>query len=419
MKEAITVRGISKCYRIRSSANGKYGTDLADDVVNIGRSLLRGRFHRNRYDDFWALHPLDMDVMPGEVVALMGHNGAGKSTFLKILARVVRPTGGTAVLNGRVGSLLEVGTGFHPDLTGRENVYLAGAIMGLTKQETRARFDEIVAFSEIEAFLDTPVKHYSSGMYTRLAFSVAAHLDSDILLVDEVLAVGDAEFQRKCLGRMSAVARQGRTVMYVSHNLASIKALCTRAVLFRKGVVEMDGPVADVVSVYTNARSMGLCDQIWAEDDPQAPRGEGVRLCSAWVGDETGRRTPELDSRRPIVLGGEIDLDRDFEGLRIGFRITDSEGQLLCSSHQFEAGGPWAESRQGRIQFRAVIPSHIFNASKLNVSFWFDAQPYRHSLLVTDPIFVLAVSDPLGHGPAHEAVPGIMLPDVAWSTDRL
>lgn len=418
MNPAITVRGLSKCYRIRSASNGRYGTDLADDVVNAFKSLARGRFLGTQYDDFWALHPLDMDVNPGEVVALMGHNGAGKSTFLKILARVVRPTGGEVVLNGRVGSLLEVGTGFHPDLTGRENVYLAGAIMGLSRQETRSRFDEIVAFSEIEAFLDTPVKRYSSGMYTRLAFSVAAHLDSDILLVDEVLAVGDAEFQRKCLGRMSAVARQGRTVMYVSHNLASIKALCTRAVLFRKGVVEQDGAVADVVSTYANARTLGLCDQIWSEDDPQAPRGEGIRLCSAWVGDENGLRTPELDGRKPIVLGGEIDLDRDFEGLRIGFRITDTEGQLLCSSHLFEAGGPWAASRVGRVQFRATIPSHVFNASQLNVSFWFDAQPYRHSLLVTDPVFTLAVGDPSGHGPAHEAVPGIMLPDVAWSTER-
>lgn len=417
MTPAISIRDLSKCYRIRRSSQGKYGTDLADDVMNLASSLLRGRLPRAEYDDFWALSSLDLDILPGEIVALMGHNGAGKSTLLKILARVVRPTTGTATLEGRVGSLLEVGTGFHPDLTGRENVYLAGAIMGLSRRETSARFDEIVAFSEVEAFLDTPVKRYSSGMYTRLAFAVAAHLDSDILLVDEVLAVGDAEFQRKCLGRMSAVARQGRTVVYVSHNLPSIRSFCSRGVLFRKGRVLHDGPVADVVATYVNASASGMCEYAWAADDPAAPRGGAIRLRSAFLADADGNRTTDLDARRSFVLGGEIDLSEAHEGVRIGFRITDTEGQLLCHSHVFPAGGPTVETAVGTVAFRATMPGNVFNAGQYSVTLWVDAQPYRNSILVTEPLFVLSVTDPAGHGPAHEKLPGLMLPDVRWSSE--
>lgn len=414
MTPAISIRDLSKCYRIRRSSQGKYGTDLADDFMQLGSALLKGRIPRVEYDDFWALSSLDLDIMPGEIVALMGHNGAGKSTLLKILARVVRPTTGEAVLEGRVGSLLEVGTGFHPDLTGRENVYLAGAIMGLSRRETSTRFDEIVAFSEVEAFLDTPVKRYSSGMYTRLAFAVAAHLDSDILLVDEVLAVGDAEFQRKCLGRMSAVARQGRTVVYVSHNLPSIRSFCSRGVLFRKGHVLHDGPVSEVIATYVNAGASGLAEVSWAAGDPGAPEGGGVRLRSAWVADADGNRTTDIDARRPFTIGGEIELAQRLEGMRIGFRITDTEGQLLCFSHGYPGGGPSNHTDPGPIRFEATMPGHVFNAGQFNVSLWFDAQPYRTSHLVTEPLFVLAVSDPLGHGPAHEKIPGVLLPDIRW-----
>src|SRR5437660_3102468 len=203
---------------------------------------------RKKEETFWALKDVSLEVKEGEVLGLIGRNGAGKTTLLKILSRITRPTEGWAEIHGRVGSLLEVGTGFHPELTGRENTFLSGAILGMSKAEIERKFDEIVAFAELEKFIDTPVKHYSSGMYVRLAFAVAAHLEPDILLVDEVLAVGDIDFQRRCLGKMREATGEGRTVVFVSHNMASIRALCSRAILLDRGRVKADGNVEDVIS---------------------------------------------------------------------------------------------------------------------------------------------------------------------------
>src|SRR5262249_28346776 len=207
-----------------------------------GVSLGRNGQHGSKVETFWALKDVSFDVKKGEVVGIIGRNGAGKSTLLKVLSRITEPTTGRVRIRGRVASLLEVGTGFHPELTGRENVYLNGAILGMTREEIKRKFDEIVAFAEIEKFLDTPVKRYSSGMYVRLAFAVAAHLEPEILIVDEVLAVGDFEFQRRCLGKMNAVAHSGRTVLFVSHNMTAIEELCSRSILLKNGVIERAGP---------------------------------------------------------------------------------------------------------------------------------------------------------------------------------
>ena len=219
-------------------------------------------FGGNASEEFWALKDVDFEIKRGEVVGIIGRNGAGKSTLLKILSRITEPTEGRVTINGRIGSLLEVGTGFHPELTGRENIYLNGAILGMRRAEIRRKFDEIVAFAEIEKFLDTPVKRYSSGMYVRLAFAVAAHLEPEILLVDEVLAVGDAEFQRKSLGKMSDVANGGRTVLFVSHNLAAVRSLCSRAFLFERGKLAFGGDVSAALTSYERAyrSSSGLYD---------------------------------------------------------------------------------------------------------------------------------------------------------------
>jgi lipopolysaccharide transport system ATP-binding protein len=218
--------------------------------VSSAWSRVRGGEARDGRAEIWALDDVTFDVKEGEVLGIIGRNGAGKSTLLKILSRITRPTSGYADIHGRLGSLLEVGTGFHPELTGRDNIFLNGAILGMHRSEIAGRFDEIVSFSGIEKFLDTPVKRYSSGMYMRLAFSVAAHLDPDILLVDEVLAVGDAEFQKKCLGKMESVVKQGRTVLFVSHNMAAVKSLCGRALLLDAGRVTADGQVDQVVDRY-------------------------------------------------------------------------------------------------------------------------------------------------------------------------
>lgn len=253
---AISVQGISKMYRIGAShPSGTLRESVAETVSRPIRRLqarLHGEPLADRDDIFWALNDVSFEVQHGEVLGLIGRNGAGKSTLLKILSGITEPTGGRAELRGRVGSLLEVGAGFHPELTGRENVFLNGAILGMSRAEIRRKFDEIVAFAEIDQFLDTPVKRYSSGMFVRLAFAVAAHLEPEILLVDEVLAVGDVAFQKKCLGKMDDVARAGRTIIFVSHNVGAIRALCSRAILLRGGRVISDGAAAETVAEYLN-----------------------------------------------------------------------------------------------------------------------------------------------------------------------
>lgn len=247
---AIRVEGLGKQYRLGAEKE-RYST-FSDQIrkwTSLSRLLIR-RSRDEKRPPFWALKDVSFDVKRGEVVGIIGRNGAGKSTLLKILSRITEPTEGEIDIHGRVGSLLEVGTGFHPELTGRENIYLNGAILGMRRSEVVRKFDEIVAFAEVEKFIDTPVKHYSSGMYTRLAFAVAAHLEPDILIVDEVLAVGDAQFQKKCLGKMGEVSKGGRTVLFVSHNMAAVQSLCSSAVLLHAGQVENIGKTATIISAY-------------------------------------------------------------------------------------------------------------------------------------------------------------------------
>ena len=259
---AVTVEGLSKSYLIGHQARGRAGESFREMMVRsvrgAGRAALdvmRGRqlVDGDTVEEFWALQDVSFEVKRGEVMGVIGRNGAGKSTLLKVLSRITEPTRGRAVIRGRVASLLEVGTGFHPELSGRENIFLNGAILGMTRAEIAAKFDEIVAFAEVEQFLDTPVKRYSSGMYVRLAFAVAAHLEPEILIVDEVLAVGDLAFQRKCLGKMQDVAQHGRTVIFVSHNLASVVDLSDRALLLDKGRVSLVGPSHEVASHFLAA----------------------------------------------------------------------------------------------------------------------------------------------------------------------
>lgn len=257
MKPAISVQSVSKRFQLGMRGHRSYGT-LRESLVSGVRATQRWASRKlrkvqpvpARADELWAVKDVSFEVHPGEVVGIVGRNGAGKSTMLKLMSRITTPTHGEIQLRGKVGSLLEVGTGFHPELTGRENVYLNGSILGMPRKEIGRKFDDIVAFAEVERFLDTPVKRYSSGMYVRLAFAVAAHFEPEVLLIDEVLAVGDMAFQRKCLGKMSQVSRQGRTILFVSHNMTAIKSLCTRAVLFEGGQVAADGDVDGVVDRY-------------------------------------------------------------------------------------------------------------------------------------------------------------------------
>ena len=316
MRPIIKAEGLAKQYRVGIS-EPTYRT-LRDAITGAAaapfKMLSRSR-RGSRSELVWALDGVSFDAQPGDVVGIIGRNGAGKSTLLKILSRITEPTRGRADLYGRVSSLLEVGTGFHPELTGRENVFLNGAILGMTRVEINRKFDEIIAFSGIEKFIDTPVKWYSSGMYLRLAFSVAAHLEPEILIVDEVLAVGDASFQRKCLNKMQSVSEQGRTVLFVSHDMTAITRLCPRAILLEGGKVLHDGPAHEVVSSYLTSGLGTTAERIW--NDPEtAPGNDVARLRAVRVRTQDGRVTDAVDIRRPV--GIEI----EFEVLQSGYKLT-------------------------------------------------------------------------------------------------
>ncbi len=294
----ITIESLGKRYRLRHEAAGPRYVTLRDEIASRLRSPFRrrGTAAAPGRENFWALRDVSFSVGRGEVVGVIGRNGAGKSTLLKILSRITDPTEGRVTIEGRMASLLEVGTGFHPELSGRENIYLNGAILGMSRAEIRGKFDEIVAFAEVERFLDTPVKHYSSGMYVRLAFAVAAHLEPEILVVDEVLAVGDAEFQKRCLGKMQDVSQSGRTVLFVSHNMAAVQALCGRAVWLDRGKVEYDGRTEDCVSRYLSA-TMGA--------QPEHASGPVP------IGDELSLTRIEL-TPNPVQSGGRVDFALQF-----------------------------------------------------------------------------------------------------------
>ena len=307
MTEAvIIVESLGKMYPIRHQRAARYGTlreavagrfaapfrsrtaKLSDTLSNGGSeegslksSPGSARVRLSQTEEFWALRDVSFQVAPGEVIGIVGRNGAGKSTLLKLLSQITEPTLGRIRLRGRVASLLEVGTGFHPELTGRENIFLNGAILGMSHSEVRQKFDEIVAFAEVEQFLDTPVKRYSSGMYVRLAFAVAAHLEPEILVVDEVLAVGDAQFQKKCLGRMDSVAQSGRTVLFVSHNMASIQRLCSRGLFLRAGTLVEDGPIASVIALY-HALEESPDSNVLIPASEVAKVGRGSSACGWW-----------------------------------------------------------------------------------------------------------------------------------------
>ncbi|MBX3441647.1 MAG: ABC transporter ATP-binding protein [Planctomyces sp.] len=335
----IRVEGLSKDYH-RAGPGAAYAT-LRDAVLDVARSPLKqfrklsGRI--SEAERFWALRDVSFDIRRGDVVGVIGRNGAGKSTLLKVLSRIVEPTSGRVTLNGRVASLLEVGTGFHHELTGRENIYLNGAILGMTRQEIRRKFDEIVAFSEVEAFLDTPVKKYSSGMTVRLAFSVAAHLEPEILIVDEVLAVGDQAFQRKCIGKMSGVAKSGRTVLFVSHNMAAIENLCTRGIVLHHGRVVEDSTAKSAIAKYCELASHEQHLPLAERTDRQ---GSGqYRLVDVAL---VNSQSP---SAAVVEMGGDWVLNLEFAGQgrisqpHVGVVITTMTGERIARVMSGETHG--------------------------------------------------------------------------------
>jgi lipopolysaccharide transport system ATP-binding protein len=354
---AIVAEGLSKRYQLGQLQRG-YGT-LRDAIAGAGKRLVQRREPRRHHEEIWALKNVSFEVTEGEVVGVIGKNGAGKSTLLKILTRITTPTDGRAEIRGRVGSLLEVGTGFHGELTGRENIFLNGAVLGMKRREIARKFDDIVEFSGVEKFIDTPVKRYSSGMYVRLAFSVAAHLEPEILLVDEVLAVGDAEFQRRCLGRMEDYGASGRTVLFVSHNMPAIARLCDRAILLRGGRVELDGPASDVVAHYLQTESGSASLRTW-DDLATAPGDDLVKLRAARVVGEDGERLDAADVRRPV--GIEITFDVLRRGVPVFPKIKLVNGQGDVAFNALDTRERWKEpSQPGEHVATAWIPGNLLS----------------------------------------------------------
>ena len=369
-------------------------------------------------DIIWALKDVSFEVQPGEVIGIIGRNGAGKSTLLKILSRITEPTSGEVMLDGRVASLLEVGTGFHPELTGRENIYLNGTILGMQKAEIDCKFDEIVAFSEIEKFLDTPVKRYSSGMYVRLAFAVAAHLEPEILLVDEVLAVGDAAFQKKCLGKMEDVARHGRTILFVSHNTSAVQSLCSRTIWIDTGGIRMDGPSSAVVAAYLHQGFVSESQRVWPEGS--GPGNNSLKLISISLKNSSGEPCSSINISEELIV--EIRYAVTRVGTRAIFSLHLRDENDL---HVFSSLSNTAENKlhdiplqPGHYQSVCTIPGNLLNNGKYYISLkgmseWADS-------FIADHVISF---DGLDDGVLKRDYPGrlggVMRPQLSWTSSSL
>ena len=360
MPTAIDVEQLGKRYRI-GEFQAAYGT-LRESLSHVGRRLT-GQERRRSHEEIWALKDVSFQVQEGEVLGVVGRNGAGKSTLLKVLTRITAPTEGRAEIRGRVGSLLEVGTGFHPELTGRENIYLNGSILGMKRREIQEKLPEIVDFSGVSQFLDTPVKRYSSGMYVRLAFSVAAHFEPEILLVDEVLAVGDAEFQRRCLGRMEEFGANGRTVLFVSHNMQAVAQLCDRALLIEEGRVTRDGPSGDVVAHYLQTAAGMGSSRTW--DAADAPGDDLVKLRSVRIVDRDGETADYVDVREPVGVEIAFRVLHDGEPVVPKLKLV-ADGRIAFNAMDIDER--WHEpSPPGDYVATAWIPGNYLNEGLMSV----------------------------------------------------
>jgi lipopolysaccharide transport system ATP-binding protein len=424
---AIRVQGVSKRYRIGAS-QAPYKTlreSLTDLIMAPVKRLGRLGQPPSREETIWALKNVSFEIKRGEVVGIIGRNGAGKSTLLKILSRITEPTEGHAEIHGRVSSLLEVGTGFHPELSGRENIYLNGAILGMRKTEIDCKFDEMVAFAEVEKFIDTPVKHYSSGMHVRLAFAVAAHLEPEILLVDEVLAVGDADFQKKCLGRMGEIGREGRTVLLVSHNMPSIINLCHRGILFDKGIIAADGDANSVVETYIASSVSAAGEVVWPETDT-APGNDLVRLRSVRIlQDGRSGPTADVDISKDVLVEITYECMKDGAFLYAAIWLRDAMGTAVLSSGNVHGANLIEDEWYGKAHppglYRCVgrIPANFLNDTRYSITPILGKVP-NQTIVLEDYLLSFHVHDT---GEMRKEFYGgwlgVVRPRLAWQTERL
>jgi lipopolysaccharide transport system ATP-binding protein len=418
-RHAIRCEGIGKRYQI--GMRPRYRT-LRDAVSHMARAPFRRLVSRasspaNDERDLWALRDLSLELRQGEVLGVIGRNGSGKSTLLKILSRITKPTEGNAEIVGRVGSLLEVGAGFHPELTGRENIFLNGAILGMTRREIERSFDEIVEFSECGRFLDTPIKRYSSGMYVRLAFAVAAHLDVDILLVDEVLAVGDAVFQKKCLGKIGDVAGRGRTVLFVSHNMLAVDSLCTRAICLHEGKVVLEGPPLSVTSRYLQ-NWLPAFKEVAHDNIETAPGNNMIRLHRARVRPLTGPPADQLTVRTSFVVEFECWKLAEQSRLDLAAQIFNEHGvSVFATAENRESPAP-----AGLLRSSFIVPADLMNSGTYRVHFVvFQNGVGATEVAHWEDLLAFEIHDAPSElrGAYHGQWPGAVRPNLEWKTEFL
>ena len=421
MKPIIEIKNVGKKYNITHQRVG-YIT-LRDILANIIRSPLQFAKRKAKQitgfaakEEFWALKDINFSVNEGTVVGIIGPNGAGKSTLLKILTGITPPTEGEIKMRGKVASLLEVGTGFHPELTGRENIFLNGAILGMTRKEIMRKFDEIVSFSGIEKFLDTPVKYYSSGMYVRLAFSVAAHMEPDILLVDEVLAVGDAEFQKKCLGKMEEVTKKsGRTILFVSHNMAAIQSLCKKCILLEKGKIKSMGNTEDVVNQYLSDNTKEGMEKVWSEKE--RPGNDIVTLISAHLVNREGKTLSYTYSNREVGVEIIYEVKKGGYSPVPNIHIFTNKGEYAFISH---ADFSPDLDRVGMHKTTAWIPANLLNNGTYAIGIAISTMvPLQIHLYEQEAILFQVIED-LEHTKKHDfnqRIPGVVRPRLEWSLE--
>jgi lipopolysaccharide transport system ATP-binding protein len=419
----IIVENLSKRYVLGRQAAKSDG--LRHAVERAFRSPLewlmsRRRSSAARVEEFWALRDVNFEIKEGEVVGFIGRNGAGKSTLLKILSRITEPTHGSIRMRGRISSLLEVGTGFHPELTGRENIFLNGAILGMARMEIKRKFDEIVAFAGLEKFLDTPVKRYSSGMYVRLAFAVAAHLEPEVLIVDEVLAVGDAEFQKKCLQKMGDVAHAGRTVLFVSHNMQAVARLCSRCILLHEGRIKLDGPSTQVANAYLNTGVTTAAAREWA-DISSAPGDKVTRFSAVRVRSGNGQVVDAIDIREPVNI--ELEYEVLVSGYQFlpHFSLRNQDGTVLFVA--VDVDPEWRGRRRppGRYLSTGTIPGNLLAEGFIYVQAVIMTLDPEVVHTIVEEAVAFRVLDDLtatntARGDYSKAMPGLMRPLLKWTT---
>jgi lipopolysaccharide transport system ATP-binding protein len=399
MSTVIQVDKLSKCYRLGTIGGGTLRADVSRWIAKLqGKAdpnLQIGQEHHARLmgQEFWALQDVSFEVKQGEILGVIGRNGAGKSTLLKILSRVTAPTSGEVRVKGRIASLLEVGTGFHPELTGRENVFLNGAILGMTKPEIKKKFDEIVAFAEISEFIDTPVKRYSSGMYVRLAFAVAAHLEPEILIVDEVLAVGDAQFQNKCLKKIQSISKAGKTVLFVSHNISTVRTLCQTGVLLVQGRMMVKDAAAVVIGSYisTNSQSTGR----WTNPNKGNPSKQ-ISFETVFFTNNLGDETADFDLASEVNLHIEVKSEKKHENIQLAVRVTNQEGIAVLTTANTDELKSYLPIMPGVHRYKITVPPTFLMPGRYTLKVNAHA-PKSHSIHLIDDEITFVIHDTEGH----------------------